>query len=270
VIVLNRRMQSDSRLEPLVRTAVAAALAGGRQALQRFRDPTLATETKADSTPVTEGDRASEAAIFKVLRERHPGHSVVGEESGKLPGDAALCWYVDPIDGTRSYCRGLAAWATLVGLAIDGIPAVGVIFAPALDQLAVAWRGGGAWLNGQPIQVSRRPALKDALISIGSLDLLPAMPWGERAYGLMGKVFACRGYSDAICHIEVARGHLEAMIDPRGASWDFAAVAVLIREAGGRFTSLSGSDAFDAGDALVSNGPVHQILLDELAVPTHV
>jgi histidinol-phosphatase len=270
VIVLNRRMQSDSRLEPLVRTAIESALAGGRQALKRFRDPTLATETKADSTPVTEGDRASEAAIFKLLRERYPGHAIVGEESGKQAGDPALCWYVDPIDGTRSYCRGLAAWATLVGLAIEGVPSVGVVYAPALDQLAVAWRGGGAWLNGEPIHVSRRSTLKDALISIGSLDLLPGLPWGERAYQLMDKVFACRGYSDAICHIEVARGNLEAMIDPRGASWDFAAVAVLIREAGGRFTSLSGSDAFDAGDALVSNGPVHQALLDELAVQNHV
>jgi histidinol-phosphatase len=263
-------MQSDSRLEPLVRSAIEAALAGGRQALRRFRDPSLATETKPDSTPVTEGDRASEAAIFKVLRERHPGHAVVGEESGKLSGDPSLTWYVDPVDGTRSYCRGLDSWATLVGLAIEGVPSVGVIYAPALDQLAVAWRGGGAWLNGEPIQVSKRAALKDALISIGSLDLVPGMPWGERAYRLMGKVFACRGYSDAICHIEVARGNLEAMIDPRGESWDFAAVAVLIREAGGRFTSLSGSDAFDGGNALVSNGLVHQAVLDELAVSKHV
>src|SRR5450432_3907970 len=158
-------MQSDSRLEPLVRSAIEAALAGGRQALRRFRDPSLATETKADSTPVTEGDRASEAAIFKVLRERHPGHAIVGEESGKQSGDAALTWYVDPIDGTRSYCRGLAAWATLVGLAIDGTPAVGVIYAPALDQLAVAWRGGGAWLNGEPIQVRQRTGLKDSALS---------------------------------------------------------------------------------------------------------
>jgi histidinol-phosphatase len=250
--------------EELSRTAIEAALAGGREALASFRDPGLQTKTKADGSPVTNGDMAAEAAALSVLRARHPGHSVLTEESGDLPGDPGHRWYLDPVDGTRSYCRGISAWATLVALAIDGEPVVGAIYAPALDQLAVAWKGGGAWLNGRPIHVSDRAKLEEATLSIGSLDLLPGLPWGERAFQLMGRAFACRGFSDAIGHIEVARGAVDAMIDPRGKPWDFAPVAILLREAGGSFSSLSGDARFDQGNALVSNALLHGEILKAL------
>ena len=256
---------SGTSLDEWVRSAIEAAVAGGHEALARFRSPDLATRTKADGSPVTDGDLAAEAAILRILRERHPTHAILTEESGELAGDLGHRWYIDPVDGTRSYCRGLAAWTTLVGLTLDGEPSVGVVYAPALDQLAVAWRGGGAWLNGRPIHASRRARLDEAVLSIGSLDLLPDLPWGERAFKLMGRAFACRGFSNAIGHIEVARGTVDAMIDPRGKPWDFAPIAILIREAGGRFTSLSGSDRFDAGDALVSNGPLHDEILAALS-----
>ncbi len=251
-------------LEPLVRIAIEAALAGGRAALAHFRDPALQAETKADGSPVTAGDKASEEAILAVIQKQRPADRIVTEESGEYRGDQGHSWYVDPVDGTRSYARGVASWATLVALALDGEPAVGVIHAPALGQLAVAWTGGGAWLDGRPIRVSVRRSLAEATLSIGSLDLLPRSPWGERAFQLMGRAFACRGFADAIGHIEVARGHIEAMIDPRGKTWDFAPVAVITREAGGRFTSLAGTPGFDEGDALVSNGRVHQEILEAL------
>jgi histidinol-phosphatase len=251
-------------LEPLVRTAIAAALAGGREASNRFRDPALQTDTKADGSPVTAGDRAAEAAILDILRKERPADRIVTEESGEYAGDVGHSWYVDPIDGTRSYARGIASWSTLIALAIDGQPSVGVIHAPALGQLAVAWTGGGAWLDGHPIRVSVRRTLEESTLSIGSLDLLPKSPWGERAFRLMGRAFACRGFADAIGHIEVAQGHIEAMIDPRGKTWDFAPVAVITREAGGTFTSLAGTPGFDEGDALVSNGRVHQAILEAL------
>jgi histidinol-phosphatase len=251
-------------LTPLVRTAIAAAIAGGEAALKSFRDPALATEIKGDGSPVTAGDRASEAAILSILRRERPADAIVTEESGDYAGDRSQCWYVDPVDGTRSYARGVGSWTTLIALAIDGVPAVGVIFAPALQQLAVAWAGGGAWMNGRPIGVSLRDRIEEATLSIGSLDLLPKTTWGDRAFRLMGRCFACRGFNDAIGHIEVAQGHIEAMIDPRGKSWDFAPVAILIREAGGVFTSLAGTPGFDEGDALVSNGRVHQAILAAL------
>lgn len=251
-------------LNPLVRIAIAAAQAGGHAALARFRDPTLQTEIKPDGSPVTAGDRAAEEAILAVLQKARPADRIITEESGEYQGDAGHCWYVDPVDGTRSYSRGVASWSTLICLAIDGEPAVGVIHAPALKQLAVAWTGGGAWLDGHPIHVSVRRTIEEATLSIGSLDLLPHSPWGDRAFRLMGRAFACRGFSDAIGHIEVARGHIEAMIDPRGKTWDFAPVAVITREAGGMFTSLDGKPGFAEGDALVSNGRVHQAILDAL------
>jgi len=251
-------------LASLARIAIEAALAGGQAALKTFRDPSLTSELKADGSPVTNGDRASEAAILAVLRKQRPADAIVTEESGSYAGDQAHRWYVDPVDGTRSYLRGVGSWATLVALAVDTEPTVGVIYAPALDELAVAWKGGGAWLNGRPIGVSVRRTVEESTLSIGSLDLLPRSAWGERAFRLMGRCFACRGFSDAIGHIEVARGHIEAMIDPRGKSWDFAPVAVLIREAGGMFSSLGGEPGFEEGDALVSNGRVHQAILEAL------
>jgi len=257
--------QADS-LIPLVRIAIEAALAGGREALKRFRDPELTSKPKADGSPVSEGDHASEAAILRHLQTRRPNDSILSEESGNYEGDSGYKWFVDPVDGTRSFVRGVASWATLLGLVIDGEPAIGAIYAPALDQLAVAWKGGGAWLNGRPIQVSVRDRLEEATISIGSLDQLPKVPWGQRGFELMGRVYACRGFADAIGHIEVARGHIDAMIDPRGKIWDFAPVAILIREAGGRFTSLSGKPGIGEGDALVSNGKLHDKLLKELGV----
>jgi histidinol-phosphatase len=257
-------MAETDPLIPLVRVAIEATLAGGREALQRFRDPDLTSRAKADGSPVSEGDHASEAAIVKYLQRARPKDSILTEETGQYAGDAGYAWFVDPVDGTRSFVRGIASWATLVGLLIDGEPSVGAIYAPALEQLAVAWKGGGAWLNGRPIRVSVRSRLEEATISIGSLDLLPKVPWGERAFQLMGRVYACRGFADAIGHIEVARGHIDAMIDPRGKSWDFAPVAVLIREAGGTFSSLIGKPGINEGDAVVSNGKIHQALLDTI------
>jgi histidinol-phosphatase len=259
-------MAQNDTLFPLVRVAIEAAVAGGQAALRHFRHPDLTSSAKADGSPVSEGDRASEAAIVQLLQRSRPKDSILTEESGQYPGDAGHAWFVDPVDGTRSFVRGVASWATLVGLVIDGEPAVGAIYAPAIDQLAVAWTGGGAWLNGRPIGVSVRDRLEDATISIGSLDVLPKVSWGGRAFNLMGKVYACRGFSDAIGHIEVARGHIDAMIDPRGKIWDFAPVAILTREAGGMFSSLTGERGIGEGNALVSNGRLHQALLKELAV----
>lgn len=257
-------MAGTTTPEELSRIAIETALAGGREALAHFRDPCLATRTKDDGSPVTEGDLAAEKAALAVLRKLRPDDLVLTEESGTLPGDPRRRWTLDPVDGTRSYCRGIAAWATLVACVESGEPVAGAIYAPALDQLAVAWKGGGAWLDGRPIHVSERARVEEATLSIGSLDLLPSLPWGERAFQLMGRAFACRGFSDAIGHIEVARGAVDAMIDPRGKPWDFAPVAILIREAGGRFTSLSGEPTFEGGNALVSNGRLHGEILAEL------
>ena len=111
--------------EEFSRTAIEAALAGGREALARFRDPGLETKTKADGSPVTSGDMAAEAAALSVLRARQPRPLRHEEESGDLPGDPRYRWYLDPVDGTRSYCRGIAAWATLVALTLDGEPVGG-------------------------------------------------------------------------------------------------------------------------------------------------
>ncbi len=182
--------------EELSRVAIEAALAGGREALARFRDPGLAAHTKADGSPVTEGDLAAEKAALAILKARRPDDLILSEESGELPGDPRRRWTLDPVDGTRSYCRGIASWATLVACIEDGEPVAGAIHAPALDQLAVAWKGGGAWLNGRPIHVSDRARIDEATLSIGSLDLLPSLPWGERAFQLMGRAFACRGGGD--------------------------------------------------------------------------
>ena len=251
-------------LAPYVRAAIEAATAGGARAMRHFDDPELVVETKSDSTPVTRADRESEAAVLSTLARAFPSHKIVSEESGLKDGDAAFTWYVDPVDGTRAFTRGLPGWATLVALVHEGRPSVGVVYGPACDTLAVAWRGGGAWVNGRPARVSRTAELSKATVAFGSLDLLSSTRWKERALPLMARCFSARGISDAFAHVLVAQGKLDAMVEPRVNAWDVAPLGILVEEAGGRATDLAGAPRLDGGDWLSSNGALHDELLGAL------
>jgi histidinol-phosphatase len=232
--------------------------------LRRFRAGDLKVETKPDLTPVSEADHAAEELIRDRLATARPGDAVFGEEFG-TSGESRRRWIVDPIDGTKNYVRGVPVWATLLALEEDGEMRVGVVSAPALGHTWWAARGEGAFVDGRPITVSSVGALADAQLCYS--DFL----WWER-YGLGPEfeelaraVWRTRGFGDFWSHVLVAEGAADIAAEPVVALWDLAPLLVIVEEAGGRFTDLQGNRTADGGNALATNGRLHDAVLQALA-----
>jgi histidinol-phosphatase len=214
--------------------------------LPRFRAVDLRVETKPDLTPVTDADRAVERALRERVARDRPGEGVFGEEEGN--GDGAVRWILDPIDGTRNFSRGVPVWATLIALERDGAVTTAVVSAPALGRRWWAERGGGAFADGEVIRVSAVAALRDAAVSCShARDLAAFEP----------RVWHARGIGDFWQHVLVAEGALDAAVDAELELWDYAAVALIVTEAGGRVTAPDGSAPRPGGQLVASNGLVH-------------
>jgi histidinol-phosphatase len=233
--------------------ALRLADAADEIALSRFRARDLLVETKPDSTPVTEADRAVEAELRTILAVERRRDAVLGEEEGQS-GSSARRWIVDPIDGTRNYSRGVPVWATLIALEDHGKVVLGVVSAPALHRRWWAERGEGAHANGDVVRVSRVARPEDAVLTFALEQSLPS---------LAGRAWHARGYGDFWSHMLVAEGAVDGAIDAIGVSlWDLAAVQVIVEEAGGTFTDFSGEHRVDGGSAISSNGLLHADLLE--------
>jgi histidinol-phosphatase len=244
-------------LNPDLELALALVDAADAISLPHFRSG-LAIETKSDLTPVTEGDRAVEAEVRRLLSSARPNDAVLGEEAGAA-GTGTRRWIVDPIDGTRNYARGIPVWATLVALEVDGEVRVGVASAPALGRRWWAARGAGAFANGTRIRVSAVSVVEEAVLSFALEGELPA--FARRAWH-------ARGFGDFWAHMLVAEGAVDGAVDAPGVSeWDLAAVQVIVEEAGGRFSDASGQPRIDSGSAITSNALLHDELLDALSGP---
>jgi histidinol-phosphatase len=230
----------------------------------RFRATDLVVETKPDLTPVTEADREVERVLRDRIAAERPGDAVLGEEYG-VTGDAARQWVVDPIDGTKNYVRGVPVWATLIALRDNGVTTTGVVSAPALGRRWWAARGRGAFANGAPIRVSRVADLADAQLSYSSLP-----GWEERGLldaflALTRRCWRTRAFGDFWSYVLLAEGAVDVACEPEVSLWDLAALQVVVEEAGGRFTSLAGVPTPDGGDALATNGLLHDAALHLLA-----
>jgi histidinol-phosphatase len=226
-------------------------------ALGRFRDHDLLVETKADLTPVTEVDRAVEEAIAQRLARDRPADGVLGEEHGVRAADGDRRWIVDPIDGTRNYSRGIPVWATLIALEQEGEIRLGVVSAPALERRWWAERGGGAFADGDPIHVSSIERIEDAVLCL-QLEAAPA--------ALVERCWHARSFGDFWAHMLVAEGAVDGAVDAVGVSvWDMAAVQVIVEEAGGRFSDLTGAQRADGHGGVTSNGLLHEELLAGMA-----
>jgi histidinol-phosphatase len=195
----------------------------------------------------------------RLARER-PGDAVVGEEYGET-GAGPRRWILDPIDGTVSYARGVPIWASLIALEIDGVMQVGVASAPALARRWWAARGEGAFANGQPIRVSEVAAVEDALLCYTSGRSFDAYGLGEQFRALSARCWAARGFADFWGHVLVAEGSADVSIEPVMNLWDNAAIQVIVEEAGGRFTDLDGDARSDGGNAVSTNGALHDEVL---------
>jgi histidinol phosphatase-like enzyme (inositol monophosphatase family) len=227
-------------LEKVAATAQAAADLARAETLSRFRS--VAVETKSDGTPVTEADRAAERVIRKHLQQCFPEFSILGEEYGAEGRSDGPEWIIDPIDGTLGFSRGIPLFSTLIALAIDGEPVMGLIDLPALDERYVGWKGGGCRRNGKPTRVSSETDLQRAIISHG--DPFCFDERGERrAFERMAReIPILRGYTDAFGYAQVLGGGIGAMLDMGLRIWDVAPVQILVPEAGGRCVTLSERD----------------------------
>jgi histidinol-phosphatase len=222
-------------------------------ALHRYRALDLVVETKTDFTPVTEADRAIEQKLRARIAEER-GDAVAGEEFGIDEGDPR--WWLDPIDGTKQYARGLPVWATLIALEQAGATVVAVVSAPALGHRWWATREGGAFCDGQPLSVSTVDRIEDSYVSTTSLrgdGFARFAPIAERA-------FVARTYTDFWQHVLVAEGRIEAGFEPQLNEWDWKAPKLVVEEAGGRFTT-------EPGCYLSSNAVLHEELRTSL-LPT--
>jgi len=222
--------------EKVAAAAEAAADLARAEILPRFRS--VAVETKDDGTPVTEADRAAERVIRKQLQESFPEYSILGEEYGAEGKSDGPEWIVDPIDGTIGFSRGIALFSTLISLAIDGEPVMGLIDLPGLGERYVGWKGGGCRRNGVPTRVAQTSDLRDAIISHGdpyTFDWFDQRPAFDR---MAREIPMLRGYTDAFGHGQVLAGGVDAMVDLALNVWDVSATQVLVPEAGGRCVTL--------------------------------
>ncbi|MBX3028509.1 hypothetical protein KF840_26745 [bacterium] len=251
----------DRRLE----VAIAAARAAGAVALRHFRTD-LAVERKADASPVTRADREAEARAIAVLREAFPDHGVLGEEYGEQ-GAQGRRWIVDPIDGTRSFIRGIPFFATLVALEEEGEVTTGAIYAPALDDLLYAQKGQGAFDRHGRLHVSRADTLRRSMLVFGGVSGLRRRGYWAAYERLVDAAGRTRAYGDYFGYTFVARGQAEAVIDVDLKPWDLAAVQIVIEEAGGRLTDFAGRATAFGGTAIASNGLVHDAIRELIGPP---
>jgi len=234
----------------------------------RFKSLDLHVMSKPDLTPVTDADEAVEENIRRTLSRVRSRDAVTGEEQG-TSGHSQRRWIVDPIDGTKNFVRGVPVWATLISLAVDDEVVLGVVSAPMLQRRWWASNGNGAWtgrslLKATPCRVSDVRRLEDASLSYASLH-----GWEERGMlddfiSLTRRVWRTRAYSDFWSYMLVAEGAVDIATEPELAVHDMAAVDVIVREAGGTFTSLDGTDGPWGGNALATNGHLHDAVLSFL------
>ena len=252
--------------------ALARTLADAADAisLARFGAADLVVESKPDLTPVSDADKAVEQAIRAGLARERPDDAVLGEEFGSI-GTGARRWVIDPIDGTKNYVRGVPVWATLIGLLDGDDVVVGVVSAPALGRRWWAHRDGGAWVSvfgAEPrrLSVSRVSAVADASVSYSSFG--GDESWGDRHDGFTGLLrdaWRSRAYGDFWSYMLVAEGAVDVAAEPELQLYDMAALAPVVTEAGGRFTGLDGVDGVLRGNAVATNGLLHDAVLTALA-----
>jgi histidinol-phosphatase len=242
-------------LRPYLDFATDLAYRAGRITLGYYNIG-IHPDFKPDDTPVTAADRAAEQFIRGEIEKKYPSHAILGEEFGMSERNNMFRWIIDPIDGTKSFMRGVPLYAVLIGLEIEGEVRVGACYAPALDEMLAAADGEGCWWNGRQAHVSEVAALDQAFVCYTNTRNMRKHGRGEAWARIDESAFAARGWSDAYGYMLVATGRAEAMLDPIMNIWDCGPFPPIFREAGGYFGSWDGRPGHAHDEALACNAAI--------------
>ena len=209
----------------------------------------VTAECKADESPVTAADKACEKLIVERLTREFPDDGILGEEGANRPCRNGRKWIVDPIDGTRDFVRGIPLWAVLIGLEQSGEVVAGAAHCPRQGLLGWASKGGGTFVNGARVRVSDINDPAQAVLSFNGFNKAGVTALADRLLPWVAKFWAVRGLGGAVDALLVAQGQADVWIEPSAQPWDFAALKILVEEAGGRFASFAGKNTIYGGNA---------------------
>jgi histidinol-phosphatase len=247
-------------LRPYLEFATQTAYEAGRLTLGYFGTEAARPEFKADDTPVTVADREAERLIRARIGARYPKHAILGEEYGEEGSDPDYRWIVDPIDGTKSFVRGVPLYGVLIGLQIEGVCEVGVAYFPAIDEMVCAATGEGSYRNGRRVKVSTTQSLAQGMACYTGAASFEEHGRREAWLRVVSAAGESRGWSDSYGHALVATGRAELMLDPIMDPWDCGPFPPILREAGGYFGDWSGNETIYAHEAVSTT----QALLPEV------
>jgi len=249
---MNAALDLQHRLE----VAIEACRQAGKITLAYFQN-NVAVEDKADGSPVTTADRQAEAAIRETLAAHFPDDGILGEEGGLTRGKSGQ-WIIDPIDGTKSFICGVPLYAVLLAYEHEGQALIGVMNFPALGEMLWAGHGLGCYWNGSRAHVSNTKTLAEARVTCSDFGMLAEVAGIDVLQELFKKTKLQRTWGDAYGHALVATGRAEIMIDPKMAVWDNGPLLPILEEAGGRFTTWDGVATIHGGNAIATNGHLHE------------
>jgi histidinol phosphatase-like enzyme (inositol monophosphatase family) len=259
--------------------AIALAREGGDLTVPHFYSPELQIERKPDDSFVTVADKEAERLMRSRIKSRYPEDGIVGEEWGSEDGSSGFTWFLDPVDGTEAFVRGVPLYGTLVACGRDERGDIGVIYLPALSQVVYAQRGGGAWWASELPRFAdspetpsgvRRAAVsgvskpEDACLITTHNEWWPRTGRAEVLARLTGSFGIHRMWGHCYAPFMVATGKADVFVEPSGHDWDFAAAKVVVEEAGGVTSSVQGEDSFKAGSLVVTNGKLHEAAMSAL------
>ena len=247
----------------LLEAVADVARLAGDIALGHFR-PGIAVEWKSDGSPVTVADRAAEQAAREWIERRFPDDGILGEEQGETRGRASRRWIVDPIDGTKSFVRGVPLWGTLVAVAEGPTVLAGAAYFPAVGELVTAAPGQGCWWNGASCRVSEVASISSATVLTTDERFLKSESRRDGWRDLAARASISRTWGDCFGYLLVATGRAEVMVDAVANPWDLAAILPIVQEAGGVFTDWSGAVTAFGGSAIATNGALARVVRETL------
>lgn len=264
---MNQKKLDDLEIQNRMDLAIRIAKEAGHITLDYFQTDQFTVEKKGDGSPLTIADQQSETHLRKEISKAFPDDAIVGEEFGETPGDSGFKWALDPIDGTKSFISGVPLYGTMVAVTVEDRAIIGSVYFPGLDEGIYAARNSGAWAfkkNDQPIKaaVSTKSDLSDCVFVSSEVETFGERGAADAYRQIAERVYFSRTWGDVYGYLLVATGRVEIMIDPYLSIWDAAAVQPIIEEAGGRFTDWTGKQSILAGEAIGSNGHVHDSILE--------